>query len=209
MQDMTIGRFLDSVAGPDPTPGGGSVSALAGALGSALVQMVAGLTLDRKGFESCREEMSRIRQDAESCRRILESAIEEDSRAYESVMRAYGLPKGTDEEMTTRGEEIQHALKGAVEPPFRTAETCLRVLQLCRLVVEKGNPNAVTDAAVASLLAHGALQGGVLNVLINLSSISKSDYAEQLKDRLKSLRGDAEGIAQEIMALVKERMGMA
>jgi formiminotetrahydrofolate cyclodeaminase len=206
MDTPTISQFLDSVGDATPIPGGGSVSALAGALGAALVQMVAGLTLDKKGFESCREEMLEIRAAAEAHRRTLEAVIVEDSRAYQSVLDAYRLPRGNEEEKRMRSDKIQGCLKKATEPPLITAETSLRVMELCRRVVTKGNPSAVTDAAVGSLLAYAALQGGILNVLVNLSSVKQLDYVEQFNKKLRSLGEDADRLRDEITAVVKERM---
>jgi formiminotetrahydrofolate cyclodeaminase len=170
--------------------------------------MVAGLTLNKKGLESCRDEMLRIKAVAESHRHTLESAIVEDSRAYQSVLDAYRLPKGNEEEKKARSDEIQRSLRKATEPPLLTAETSLKVMELCLVVVRKGNPSAVTDAAVGSLLAHAALQGGALNVMVNLSSVKQMDYVEQLKNKVRSLEEGAGRLLREIMAVVKERMGM-
>ncbi|MEW6665444.1 MAG: cyclodeaminase/cyclohydrolase family protein [Thermodesulfobacteriota bacterium] len=204
----TLGQFLDSVADSTPTPGGGSVSALAGALSAALVEMVAGLTLGKKGYEFCRDEMMEIKTRADSYRQTLENAIAEDSGAYQMVLDAYRLPRGNEEEKKARTEQIQRRLMKAAEPPLLTAETSLKVMELCLAAVKKGNPSAVTDAAVGALLAHAALQGGILNVMVNLSSVKQADYVEQLKERLIFLQADGDRIRNEIMALVKERMGI-
>jgi methenyltetrahydrofolate cyclohydrolase len=185
------------------------VSALAGALSAALVQMVAGLTLGKKGYESCRDEMLRIKTAAAAHRGTLETAIVEDSRAYQSVLDAYRLPKENEAEKQARSDEIQRSLMKAVEPPLLTAETSLRVMELCLAVVTKGNPSAVTDAAVGSLLAHAALQGGILNVLVNLSSVKQADYVEQLNTKVRSLREHAEQIKGEIMDAVQKRMNVS
>lgn len=209
MKTPTLTQFLDTVADPTPTPGGGSVSALAGALSAALVQMVAGLTLSKKGYESCREEMHRIGPEAESHRRTLETAITEDSRAYQLVLEAYRLPKGSEEKKKTRTDRIQQSLRKATEPPLLTAETSLKIMELCLEVVKKGNPSAVTDAAVGALLAHAALQGGALNVLVNLSSIKQSDYVDQLNHKVIFLQTTADKIRDEIMTVVKAKMALS
>lgn len=204
----TLSEFLDSVADSTPTPGGGSASALAGALAAALVSMVAGLTRNKKGFESCRDEMLRIRAEADSYRHILETAIAEDSRAYRLVLDAYRLPKGSEEEKKTRAERIQESLLKATEPPLLTAETSLRVMELCLSAVTRGNPSAVTDTAVGAHLAYAALQGAILNVRVNLSSVNQIDYVEQCNKKLRSLRESADGLREEIMAFVKEKMNL-
>lgn len=206
MTDMTITQFLDSVSAASPTPGGGSVSALAGSLASALVEMVAGLTLGKKGFEALQGELRKICDEAHACRRALEAAVAEDSAAYRSVMDAYRLPRGNEEERERRSAEIQTSLKKATEPPLLTAKMGLRVLGLCQDIVHKGNPSAITDAAVAALMADAALRGGVLNVLVNISTIGDRDYVEKVKRQLSGLEAEAGALREEIMAYVKEKL---
>ena len=124
-EEITLAQFLDSVAGPGATPGGGSVSALAGSLGAALVEMVINLTMGKKGFEGKEAELKRIREEAHSYREALTGTIAEDSLAYQSVMNAFLLPKKTEEEKGKRKEEIQRALKKAADPPLFTTATSL------------------------------------------------------------------------------------
>jgi len=205
-EEITLSQFLEAVAAPSPTPGGGSVSALAGSLAAALVEMVINLTTGKKGFEEKEPELQKIRVEARSCREALTGAISQDSLAYEAVMKAYLLPKKTEEEKKKRKEAIQQALKRAADPPLFTAAESLKVMQLCREAVEKGNPNTVSDAAVGALLADAALAGGIFNVLVNLSALEDKHSAERMKKELQRLGAEGESIKKAILARVKEKI---
>ena len=201
--EITLTQFLDSVAGGNATPGGGSVSALAASLGSALVEMVVNLTLGKKGFEAQEAEMKKMGEEAHSYREALGATIAQDINAYQGVMKAYLLPKATEEDKKNRKEEIQKALKRAADPPLFTAATSLKVLKLCQKAAEKGNPNTVTDAAVGALLAEAALQGGVFNVLVNLSALEEETTVKKMRQELKRL--EAEGIKTRDKVLTQVR----
>src|SRR5512139_1858850 len=151
-EDMTLSQFLDAVAGGNATPGGGSVAALVGSLGAALVEMVANLSGKKKESEAEREDMRKMGEEARSYREALAAAVAQDIHAYEGVMNAYVLPRNTEEEKKTRKEEIQRALRRAADPPLFTAATSLKVLKLCQKAAEMGNPSTLTDAAVGALL---------------------------------------------------------
>jgi len=204
--EVTLSQFLDAVADGSATPGGGSVSALAGSLGSALVEMVANLTLGKKGFEAHEAELKKIRDEACSHRKALAATIMQDIEAYLRVMNAYYLPKTSEEEREKRKEEIQKSLKKAADPPLFTAATSLKVMKLCQEAVEKGNPNTLSDAAVGALLADAALLGGIFNVLINLSALDDKHYVEKMKKDLKRLEQEGGKIKEQIMARVREKI---
>ena len=205
-QEITLTQFLDALSEGSATPGGGSVSALAGCLGSALVEMVANLTLGKKAFEAHEGELQKVREEAHSHREALADTIARDIDAYREVMNAYLLPKTTEEEKKKRKEEIQNSLKRAADPPLFTAATSLKVMKLCQEAVEKGNPNALSDAAVGALLADAALWGGTFNVLINLSALEDKKYVQKMKNELKRLTLEGENIKKQIMARVKEKI---
>ena len=205
-EEVTLTQFLDAVSEGSATPGGGSVSALAGCLGSALVEMVVNLTLGRKAFQAYEAELKKIREEAHSHREALAATIAQDITAYQGVMNAYLLPKTTDEEKRKRKQEIQKSLKKAADPPLFTAATSLKVMKLCQEAVEKGNPNALSDAAVGALLGDAALWGGMFNVLINLSALEDKQYVQKMKKELKRLTLEGEKIKKQIMARVKERI---
>jgi methenyltetrahydrofolate cyclohydrolase len=205
-EDMTLSQFLDAVAGGNATPGGGSVSALVGSLGAALVEMVSNLTMKKKEPGADREEMKKMAEEARSYRESLSAAVSQDIQAYQGVMNAYLLPRNTDEEKKTRKEEIQRALRKAADPPLFTAATSLKLLKLCRKAVEEGNPNAITDGAVGALLADAALHGGVFNVLVNLSGLDDAETVKKMKRELSRLELEGEKTKEKILARVKERM---
>ena len=205
-REVTLNQFLDAVSEGSATPGGGSVSALAGCLGSALVEMVVNLTVGKKGFEAHEPELKKICEEAHSQREALASTIARDIDAYQEVMNAYLLPKTTEEEKRKRKEEIQKSLKKAADPPLFTAATSLKVMKLCQEAVEKGNPNAISDAAVGALLADAALWGGMFNVLINLSALEDKKYVQKMKNELKRLTLEGEKIKKQIMAKVREKI---
>ncbi|MEB3283870.1 MAG: cyclodeaminase/cyclohydrolase family protein [Candidatus Sericytochromatia bacterium] len=178
-----LGRFSSK----EPIPGGGSASAIAGALAAALGEMVGALTLGKKGYESHQGEIETLRAEARVLTRRLLAAAEEDAEAYQGVMAAMGLPKDTDQAKATRREAMQSAFIGATEPPLQAARTCLAVGRLGLRMLIIGNRNASSDAAVATLLAIAGGEGSLLNVAINLSSIQDADLTARL-------RAEAEGI---------------
>ena len=204
--EVTLSQFLDAVASGTATPGGGSVSALVGTLAAALVEMVVNLTLGKKGFEAQEAEMKKMGEEAHSYREALGATIAQDINAYQGVMKAYLLPKATEEDKKNRKEEIQKALKRAADPPLFTAATSLKVLKLCQKAAEKGNPNTVTDAAVGALLAEAALQGGVFNVLVNLSALEEETTVKKMRQELKRLEAEGIKTRDKVLTQVKGRL---
>jgi formiminotetrahydrofolate cyclodeaminase len=205
-EEITLSEFLDAVAGGAATPGGGSVSALVGSLGAALLEMVVNLTLGKKGFEGLEAELRKIGEEAHSYREALAATVTQDIQAYQGVMSAYLLPKTTDEEKNKRKEEIQKALRRAADPPLFTAATSLKLLKLCQKAVEKGTPNAITDAAVGALLADAALHGGVFNALTNLSALENKNTVQRMKKELKRLQQEGSQTKEKILGRVKEKL---
>jgi formiminotetrahydrofolate cyclodeaminase len=204
--EVTLSQFLDAVASGTATPGGGSVSALVGTLAAALVEMVVNLTVGKKGFEAQEAEMKKMGEEAHSYREALGATIAQDINAYQGVMKAYLLPKATEEDKKNRKEEIQKALKRAADPPLFTAATSLKVLKLCQKAAEKGNPNTVTDAAVGALLAEAALQGGVFNVLVNLSALEEETTVKKMRQELKRLEAEGIKTRDKVLTQVKGRL---
>lgn len=170
----TIDGFMSSVAGPTPTPGGGSVAAHAGALGAALAQMVAGLTIGKKKYAAVEDEMKQLALQASSLRRALTALVERDAQSYDGVRAAYQLPKDTEAQQAARTSAIRDALIGAAEVPLETARTAVDVAALAAALAERGNSNAVSDACVGALLAEAACKGAVFNVRINVSSLDEA-----------------------------------
>lgn len=206
LTDQTVSRFLDALASSAPAPGGGSVSALSGALGAALVSMVCNLTIGKKKYADVQEEMADILSQSEALRHELTGLLEEDVKAYTAVSKAFKMPRITAEEKAVRAEAIQNALKEATRVPMQVAEACVRVLDLCTPAAEKGNVNAVSDAGVAALMAEAGLRSAALNVLINLKAIKDQAFCREVDGRLKSLLEGRPVLKEQIYNLVIEKL---
>jgi glutamate formiminotransferase/formiminotetrahydrofolate cyclodeaminase len=180
--------FLDAVASGEPTPGGGSVTALAGALAGGLAAMVARLTLGRERYEEVQPEMERVVEEAERLREALAERVAEDAEAYRQVMAAYRLPKGDEAEKAARRDAIQTALIGAAEVPLATARDSIAVLELAHQAAQWGNPNALTDAGTAAHMAQAAFEGAALNVRINAEQVKDQERVAAWTGELEQLR---------------------
>lgn len=193
---LPLQEFVSEVAGKEPVPGGGSVSACVGALGTALVEMVTNLTIDKPKYEEVWEEMSMVRQEASLMREELLALIEEDSRSYQVVMDAYKLPKDTDEQKAARSEEIQRTLYIAALTPLNIARKCLEAFHLVQTVLEKGNRNAYSDAKVAAVMLRSAIYGAVFNVKINLESIKDEAIRDTFQSEIDQIVKRADELEQ-------------
>jgi glutamate formiminotransferase/formiminotetrahydrofolate cyclodeaminase len=178
---QSVDEFIASVAAPEAVPGGGSVSAFAGALAAALGSMVCGLTENRERFKSVEPRIKDLHQHLSRLQNSLHELVREDSEAYQLVMEAYKLPKDTEEQKAARGAAIQSATKKATEVPLRTATAAAQAAEWLSQLTQIGNPNARSDAAVGVQLACAALKGAQYNVLINLPGIKDPDFAEKCR----------------------------
>jgi formiminotetrahydrofolate cyclodeaminase len=194
--------FLEELASSAPAPGGGSVAALSGALGAALLSMVCSLTVGKKKYADVQEEIKEILARSEALRNELTDLLEADVEAYTKVSKAYKMPKETEEERKTRSEAIQIALKEATAVPMRVAEACVKVLELCTPTAEKGTRLAVSDAGIAALMAEAGLRSAALNVLINLKSIKDDEFVEREGAKLDSLLEGKSELKEEVYKLV-------
>ena len=177
---VSLSGFVSSVASSTPTPGGGSVAAHVGALGAALAQMVAGLTVGRKKYAAVEAEMKQVGLEAAELGNALAALVEADARAYTAVSDAYKLPKEPEDAAVMRSAAIAEALLGAARVPLDTARACARVAELAATVAVKGNSNAVSDAGVAALLAEAACRGAAYNVRINIAAMDDRSLGEPL-----------------------------
>ena len=176
--DQSVGEFLDALAGSAATPGGGSATALMGAMAAALVSMVCALSIEREASSAVREQLQAAHARAEVLRRELHSMIDQDVAAFGAVMRAYALPKSGDAERIARGTGIQLALRQATLAPLACARACAEVMELARLVAAKGHANAAGEAGVAALASQAALRCAALNVRINAGSIRDTSFVQ-------------------------------
>jgi formiminotetrahydrofolate cyclodeaminase len=192
LTDKPVTNFLDELASSAPAPGGGSVAAVSGALGAALVSMVCNLTLGKKAYADVQDDISDLLTQSEALRQELTDLLEDDVAAYTGYSKAAKMPRDTDEEKAERAKVMEEALKVATDVPLRIAETAAKVMDLCMPAAEKGNKWAVSDAGVAILMAEAALRSAALNVLINLGSFALKD--EEFKaDRHAKLESLLEG----------------
>jgi methenyltetrahydrofolate cyclohydrolase len=206
-KDKTIAAFLDDLASERPTPGGGGAAAVCGAIGAALVSMVANLTIGKKNYEAVSEELKAVNEMAEQLRAELTGAIDEDVAAFNSVMGAYGLPRATEEEKANRTAAIQAALKDATLAPLRAVKACFEVMRLSAAVAEKGNLNVISDAGVAVLAANAGLRSAALNVFINAKAIKDRDFAEKQLAEVNALLTQAAEITEEVYRTVRLKIG--
>ena len=201
MKNMTINEFAKIVASDSPVPGGGSIAALCGALGAALAEMVANLTVTKKKYADSKEEMTDIISKASQLRDKLLNYIEEDSLAYNKVMEAYKLPKETEKEKAYRRDRIQEGLKVAASVPLKVAETSFEIFPLAEAVVLRGNVSSVTDALVGAMMARTGVLSAVLNIRINLDSIKDDEFVKALKEKADILEEKTNRFEKEILAL--------
>ena len=201
--DLNLKNFIEVTASREPVPGGGSVSALCGALSAALARMVADLTIGRKKYADVEDEMRAIvpvMHDA--CERFTHY-IDEDSDAYAAVMQAFSLPKDTDEQKADRSAAIQRATLGAAMVPLNVARLAVSIMDTIAVLAAKGNRNAVTDACVAMMTARTAALGAILNVRINIASLNDEATARMLADECDSLHDTAVAKEQSLLQDIK------
>lgn len=191
LKDLNLQDFILETAGSEPVPGGGSISALNGAIAGALAQMVANLTIGKKRYVEVEEEMRQLASKAEALRTELVADIDRDSDAYRLVFEAFKLPKETDEEKAYRTAQIQERTKLAANIPMAVARRAHELLSLAEVVVAKGNSNAITDGCVAMMCARTAVLGALLNVRINLTSITDEAFVRALAEEADRLEVDA------------------
>ena len=204
--EQQLQTFLDQLASKASTPGGGSAAAIMGAMGAALISMVANLTVGKKKYEDVDTEMQGFLEQSEALRTRLTGMIQADVDVFDKVMAAYGMARETDADKEQRSRAIQAALKEATDVPLACAQLCADVIELCRPVAEKGNLNVISDAGVAVLAAHAALRSAALNVYINIGGIRESDFVNDRRKKLEFVLSGA-GIATEtVYELVKSKL---
>jgi formiminotetrahydrofolate cyclodeaminase len=193
----SLTNFLDAVASPEPTPGGGSVAAIAGAMGTSLLMMVAGLTRTRNNSEDERASLGVARATVLPLRDRLVSLADTDTEAYDQVTSAYRLPKATDAEKATRKDAIQRALRAATLAPLDTLKAVADTVRSARTVAAVGNRSATSDIGVALGLLAAAADGAAMNVRINLEMIQDEDFKNRIGRELVELE---KGVRDEIAA---------
>jgi formiminotetrahydrofolate cyclodeaminase len=205
--NSSIQTFLDDLASERPTPGGGGAAAVSGAIGAALVSMVANLTIGKKNYEVVWQDLEAVNAKAEALRAELIRAIDEDVVAFNAVMGAYGLPRATDDEKAKRAAAIQAALKDATLAPLRAVKACFEVIRLSAAAAEKGNLNVISDAGVAVLSANAGLRSAALNVFINAKAIKDRDFAEKQIAEVNALLAQSAETTESVYQTVRTKIG--
>jgi glutamate formiminotransferase/formiminotetrahydrofolate cyclodeaminase len=201
--EQTLGNFLDDLASKSSAPGGGSAAALAGALGAALVSMVANLTLLHEKYRDSHEEMMEVLARSEHLRSRFVRLMDEDTASFNAFMVAMKLPKGTEEEASERGSAMTAALKDATEIPLATLDCCYELALLANRAARRGNPNVMTDAAIASKLAEAAAESAAYNVRINMPSLKDREFVSRAGERMKHSIDSTAGICRDTKEAVE------
>lgn len=206
LRENTLTKFVDDLASNSPAPGGGSVAALAGTLGSALTSMVCNLTIGKKKYLAVENDMKNILTRSEELRSKFAALIDRDTDAFNKVMEAYGLPKDNDDQDALRTAAIQEATKEAALVPLEVMMHAIDAMALAEIVAEKGNMNSLSDAGVSALMLHAACEGAALNVDINLNSIQDSDFVGWRREEVQSLLKTIRMMRDKIMGMVRGKI---
>lgn len=204
MKYMSVEDLAALTASNAPAPGGGSISAMAGAFGAALASMVANLTVGREKFAGVEAEMHDVIEKTGVIYREMLDDMQRDTSAFDLVMAAMKMPKNTDAEKQARSEKMQQGYKAAIDVPFTVAQKAASILPLVKIVIETGNKNAVTDGLVAGMMARTAVLGALYNVRINLASVKDADYVADMTRKCRELQDYAEQTERDIRALAPE-----
>ncbi|WBW50199.1 cyclodeaminase/cyclohydrolase family protein [Peptoniphilus equinus] len=204
LKNLTVAEFVAETSSDSPAPGGGSVSALAAAQAAALLGMVANLTVKSKKYEDVHEEMQKYADELKAIELDFVEDIDRDSNSFNGVMKAFKLPKETDEEKKIRSERIQEEYKNAANVPLQVGLKTMKLLEYAKVLVEKGNQNAITDVGVGLLNLRLAMRGAFYNVKINLGSIKDEAYVEETKKTMAKALDDVDQAVLPLLDKVEE-----
>jgi formiminotetrahydrofolate cyclodeaminase len=200
--ELTVKDFMSTLASSAPVPGGGSAAALAGSTACSLISMVAGLTMDKSGYEDVWDEMREIKQIMDDKSQAFLAEMDRDADSYAKVIGCYQMPKNTDEEKANRSKAIQEAILEAAKIPLEVAELASELFAYARTVIQKGNQNAASDGAVGALMARACIRGALYNVKINAVSLKNETARELLLSRSSELEALADNEEQETLHLM-------
>ena len=202
----SMNGFLDELASSSPAPGGGSVAAVAGALGAALTSMGCNLTIGKKKYIAVEEQLKKVLKDAEELRARFTVLIDKDTEAFNKVMEAFSLPKDDDSQKALRDAAITAATKEATMVPLEVMKHCIDAMALAQNVAENGNKNSISDAGVSALMLHAACESAALNVRINLNGLADTEFVHWKTDELISLLKTSRMMLEETQSIVAEKM---
>ncbi len=196
--ELSIGDLLGELSSESPAPGGGSVAALSGCFGAALVSMVCKLSIGKKKYEEFKDELKGVLNEAKILRKALLYLSKRDVEAFNEVMAAIKIPDREEKK-----EQLQIAYKMAANVPFEVAKRCLRVMELAEVTTQKGNRNAITDSSVGALMAYSGVKGSVLNVKVNLKYIEDKHFNTEIRDEIENLERRAEEVLGSVIGKVE------
>jgi len=206
LASLSVKGFLSELASNSPAPGGGSVAALSGSLGSALVSMVCNLTIGKEKYNDVQNEIKEVLNKSEKLRKKLTDLIDKDTEAFNDLMKAFKMPKDTEEQKKKRSKSIQEGYKTAAKVPLETARACEKILDLAFIIANKGNQNSITDSAISALMAQVGVESAILNVKINLGSIKDEKFVKQISSELNKLQKNTERETKEILKIVNSKI---
>ena len=204
--ERSVNKFLDELASSSPAPGGGSVAALAGAIGASLTTIVCNLTIGKKKYADVEDDIKKLLEESEVLRKRFSKLVDDDTVAFNKVMEAYGLPKESEGQKALRSAAIQEATKEAALVPLEVMKHVIDALALTKVVATKGNQNSISDIGVSALMLHAASEAAALNVLLNLQSIKDVDFVGWKSEDVASLLKTSSNAAEEIMKTVRNKV---
>ena len=206
MLEKKAAEFIEELSSASPVPGGGGACAAVGAFAAALGMMVANLTVGKKRYAGVEDEIREVRDRLKAVRGELEALVDEDAQAFETLSKAYGLPKETEEERAKKEQIMEEALYGASIVPLKIMETVRRSMELLSVLEEKGSRIAVSDAGVGILFAQSALEGASLNIFINTKLMKNREQAEELNRRAEALIQEGQLLKDQVYQAVRRKI---
>jgi len=206
LAELKLRAFANELSTDSPAPGGGSVAALCGALSAALSSMVANLTVGKKGYEKAQKELKALAVRAQKLKDELLRAVDLDSAAFNKVMDAFKLPKGTEAQKAERDKAVEAATKEATLVPFQVLESSIALMKMAKKAAIKGNKNSLSDAGVAGMVAQAAGEGAYFNVRINLPGIQDAEFKSRIKKQAVSLKKKLCKLGDEVRAVVEREL---
>ena len=198
--------FVDEVSRDSPAPGGGSVAALSGALGAALGTMVANLSTSKAGFEKHKDKLAKISKKGQTTKEQLIKAIDEDTSAFDEVIKAMRMPKDTKKEKEIREKEMQKGYQIATLVPLKTVENCKNALEICYEISEIMDEGMASEVGSGALMANAGAKAAAYNVMINLKSITDKDFCDKTKEELRSITEGCEELAEKVAQNVEKTL---
>lgn len=206
IKELSVTELLQELSSDSPAPGGGTVSALSGALSASMISMVCNLTIGRKRYLKHESEMKKVLEESEKLKQEYLLLAEKDAEAFNEVMKAYQMPKETEEEKLVRKQAVQEATKRAALVPMDVLRRCEVLARLSLTIAQKGNENSISDAGVAAVMSQSAARGASLNILINLSTIMDEDFVGKLKSEQQKVLKAVVATAEETLQVVQGKI---